>query len=286
MCGEMATAAPRPQYFGGDLRSFRTYSGLRLSEVHYGPRKWERHTHFRAFFAFLLSGGYLENLDRRQLAYRPFDLGFHPESTRHTDEICAGDTRFFLIELDEPWLRRLRDAGPAVTLAPRLCTSQDARLAARVFRAYRRGDARSEILAEGLVLELLSGLMPAPRLSPRDPPAWLSRILDLLDSEYPRRISLESVAREVGLHPVYLSRAFRKLTGRSVSQYVATARIRFATRKLEESRLSLAQIALDAGFADQSHFTRTFRRETGQTPSAYRSSRAPKVNSNATRRKG
>ena len=282
----MATAAPAPQYFGGDLRSFRTHSDLTLSEVDYGPRKWGRHTHGRAFFAFLVRGGYVENLDRRQLGYRPFDLGFHPDSTRHADEIGADGTRFFLIELDDPWLRRLRDAGPTAALAPRLCTSENARLAARLYRAFRADDARAGLLIEGLVLELLAGLLPEPRIRHRDSPSWLRRVLDLLENESPRRIRLDSVARDVGLHPVYLSRAFRKLTGRSVSQHVAAARIRFAIRKLEESRLSLAEIALDAGFADQSHFTRTFRRETGQTPSAYRSSRAPKINSNATRRMG
>ena len=287
MSSEMANAAPA-QYFGGDLQSFRTHSGLRLSEVDYGPRKWDRHTHFRAFFAFLLSGGYVENLGRRELAYRPFDLGFHPESTRHTDEICAGDTRFFLIELDEPWLRRLRDASPPVEFAPRLCSTRDARLAARLYRAYRGGDARSRLLAEGFVLELLAGLLPEPRVGRREPPLWLARVLDLLDGEYPRRISLPSLAREVGLHPVYLSRAFRRLTGKSVTEHVAAARIGFAASQLEESSLSLADIALEAGYADQSHFTRTFRRETGMTPSAFRSSRATDrlVRSPFTRRQG
>ena len=285
MSGGMATAAPTPQYFGGDLRSFRACSGLRMSVVDYGPRKWARHTHFRAFFAFLLSGGYVEGLDRGELAYRRFDLGFHPASTRHTDEICASDTRFFLVELDEPWLRRLRDVAPIAGLAPRLCAPQDARLASRLYRAFRAGDARTALLAEGLVLELLAGLLPEPRLRLRPPPAWLARVQDLIESESPRRLSLEAMAREVGLHPVYLSRAFRHLTGRSVTQHVAAARIRLAARRLEESSLPLAEIALEAGFADQSHLTRTFRKETGLTPAAFRSARAGRIDWNATRRK-
>jgi AraC family transcriptional regulator len=238
----------------------------------------------RAFFAFLVRGGYVENLDRQEFAYRPFDLGFHPDSTRHVDRICADDTRFFLVELEEPWLRRLRDASPGAGLAPRLCPPEDARLASRLYRAFREGDARASLLAEGLVLELLAGLLPEPRLPRREPPAWLAKALDLIESEYPRRISLDVVAREVGLHPVYLSRAFRRLTGRNVSQHVAAARIRFAARKLAEPGLSLADIALEAGFADQSHFTRVFRRETGLTPAVFRTSRAGLVGLDRTRR--
>jgi AraC family transcriptional regulator len=292
MCLRMATAArlPRVQYFGGDLRSFRTHSGLQLSEVDYGPRKWPRHTHGRAFFAFLLSGGYVENRDRHALAYRPFDLGFHPESTRHEDEICAADTRFFLIELDETWERRLREVNPAAAREPRLCSPDDARLAARLYRAYRGGDTRSGLFAEGLVLELLAGLLPGSETKRRPPPAWLAKVRDLLESEPPRRLSLEVLAKETGLHPVYLSRAFRNHTGRSVSQHVAASRIRFAARKLSEASLSLSltQIALEAGFADQSHFTRSFRRDTGLTPAAFRSMKSgPGVsNHTSTRRKG
>jgi AraC family transcriptional regulator len=265
----MSTAAP-PQYFGGDLRSYRTHSGLRFSEVDYGVRKWAPHSHLRAFFAFLLRGRYVESVDRRQLAYRPFDLGFHPEGTQHADEIAAGDTRFFLIELDPSWLERLRDCAPAEGLAPRLCAPGDARVASRLYREHREEGSGSRLMAEGLVLELLGGLLPEPRPRRQAPPRWLSRALDLLESEYPRKISLDVLAREVGLHPVYLSRAFRELTGRSLTQHVLAARIRFAARKLSEPGTSISDIALAAGFADQSHFTRVFKRETGLTPAAFR----------------
>src|SRR5262245_4473770 len=80
------TASPGPQYFGGDLRTYRTASDLRLSEVDYGSaRRWTPHTHWRAFFALLLRGRYVETVGRSELEYSPFDLGFHPESLQHTD---------------------------------------------------------------------------------------------------------------------------------------------------------------------------------------------------------
>src|SRR5262245_1637522 len=69
----------KPQYFGGDLRAHRSDGGVRLSEVDYGTaRRWERHTHWRAFFALLLRGSYVEALGRSSLGYAPLDLGFHP----------------------------------------------------------------------------------------------------------------------------------------------------------------------------------------------------------------
>src|SRR5262245_13813183 len=87
------TEVSRPQYFGGDLRTYRTASDLRLSEVDYGSaRRWAPHTHWRAFFALLLRGRYVETVGRSQLGYSPLDLGFHPEYLQHADRIAADDT--------------------------------------------------------------------------------------------------------------------------------------------------------------------------------------------------
>jgi len=133
----------RPQYFGGDLLTHRSDAGLRMSEVDYGSaRAWAPHTHWRAFFALLVRGGYVEALGRTELPYRPLDLGFHPESTRHTDRIAADDTRFFLLELDESWVRRLSECGREAALAPRMCGGRSHELALRLYREFRAGDVR------------------------------------------------------------------------------------------------------------------------------------------------
>ncbi len=272
------------QYFGGDLRAYRSEAGLRLSEVDYGSeRRWAPHTHWRAFFALLIRGRYVEALGRTQqsIAYAPLDLGFHPESTRHTDRIAADGTRFFLIELDESWVRRVRDAGGTQALEPRICDGRNNRLALRLYREFRAGDSVS-LESEGLVLEILAGLLPRGTARPR--PSWIAAVLDWMRSEYPRKLSLTELAREMGLHPVYLSRAFRDHVGRSVSECLTEARVRYAVRRLADPEASLAEIALDAGFADQSHFTRVFKRETGMTPGAYRPARNSRTS--AARRSG
>ena len=266
----------KPQYFGGDLRTHRSAGGVRLSEVDYGTaRRWQPHTHWRAFFALLLRGRYVETLGGRSLEYGPLDLGFHPESTEHTDRIAAEDTRFFLIELEETWIRRLREIGGDAALAPRMCVGRT-NAAFRLYREFRSGDGLASE-TEGLTLELLASLLPRRNERPR--PSWLGAVLEALRSESPRRLTLTEIARELGLHPVYLSRAFRDHVGSTFSECVTRARIRYAARRLEEPSASLAEIALDAGFADQSHFTRVFRRETGTTPGAYRPRRNSRTSS-------
>jgi AraC family transcriptional regulator len=258
----------KPQYFGGDLRAYRSDAGVRLSEVDYGTaREWAPHTHWRAFFALLVRGSYVEALGRSSLAYAPLDLGFHPESTEHSDRIAAEDTRFFLIELDDAWIRRLRELGGDAALAPRMCGGRSNGLALRLYREFHSARALPAD-SESVVLELLAGLLP--RGAGRTPPPWLATVYDALQNEYPRRLTLVELARQLRLHPVYLSRAFRDHVGRSVSQCLTEARVRYAARRLADPAAALAEVALDAGFADQSHFTRVFKRETGMTPGDYR----------------
>jgi AraC family transcriptional regulator len=72
------------------------------------------------------------------------------------------------------------------------------------------------------------------------------------------------------VHPITLARGFRAVYGCSVGTYLRRLRVELAGRWLVETDLPLAEIALAAGFCDQSHFSNLFRRTVGVTPSHYR----------------
>jgi AraC family transcriptional regulator len=94
-------------------------------------------------------------------------------------------------------------------------------------------------------------------------------VVELLHERAPAAPSLADLAAEAGVHPAHLSRAFRRRFGMTVCEYSRKLRLEWAAARLIEER-SLAQIAVEAGFADQSHFTRSFRRHFGVTPGRYR----------------
>ncbi len=75
----------------------------------------------------------------------------------------------------------------------------------------------------------------------------------------------------VEVHPVYLATQFRRAYGQSIGNYQRQLRIEFACRELEKTQESMAAIALTAGFSDQAHFSRTFKRLKGVSPREYRS---------------
>jgi AraC family transcriptional regulator len=78
------------------------------------------------------------------------------------------------------------------------------------------------------------------------------------------------LAAAVGVHPVHLARVFRKFHACSVGDYVRQLRIEYASRQLATTDQPLANIALAAGFADQSHFSRTFKQHTRMLPTEFR----------------
>jgi AraC family transcriptional regulator len=103
-------------------------------------------------------------------------------------------------------------------------------------------------------------------------PQWLERVRKSLDQRFAEPFKLSEIAAEAGVHPVHLAREFRKHYGSSVGEYLRRVRIEYACRELMGSNAAVTNIAFAAGFADQSHFSRTFKRLCGTTPGKYRAS--------------
>ncbi|MBV9873822.1 MAG: helix-turn-helix transcriptional regulator [Verrucomicrobia bacterium] len=81
---------------------------------------------------------------------------------------------------------------------------------------------------------------------------------------------LEELSKLVGYHPVHIARTFREFTGKTIGEFVRCARLDRARTLLADNRLSIAEIAQMAGFTDQSHLNRLFRRCYNLTPQEVR----------------
>src|SRR5262245_17130918 len=92
----------------------------------------------------------------------------------------------------------------------------------------------------------------------KEPPQWLAQVKEHIDRQYCDRLFLADLAAIAGVHPVYLARAFRSHYGRSINSYLLGLRLEFARELLTGSEMSLSDIATEAGFCDQGHFSKNF----------------------------
>jgi AraC family transcriptional regulator len=256
--------------FLGEVMCSRAVAGISLSETRYAAgAQLPRHSHEHAYFCLIRQGTYQEEYAGRHRSCGPLMLAFHPAEEVHAEKFDGEEVRSFNIEVTPSWLQVVAGAappdepfdtrgGPLVGLAVRLLDEFD------------HPDSSSPLIIAGLTLELLGLCARAARGGPAAP-RWLLRVRDFLTENCTQAFSLADLAAEAGgVHPGYLAGAFRRHFGSTVGAYVRRQRIALACRHLTSSGAPLAEVALLAGFADQSHFTRTFRRETGLTPAAYR----------------
>lgn len=101
-------------------------------------------------------------------------------------------------------------------------------------------------------------------------PPRIRRLLEYIEQHLGENLSLQAMAAEVNLSPLYLARAFRSTVGEPPHQYVIRRRIEQARWLLSSTTLPITEIALATGFSSQSHLSNQFRRLVGVSPAVYR----------------
>ena len=147
-----------------------------------------------------------------------------------------------------------------------------------VLPALSRPDQVNQLFVDHVLLAL--GIHVARTyggMQPLAPPirgglaTWqVKRAKEILSADLDGRVPLKEVARECRLSVSHFSRAFRRTMGAAPHNWLLTHRIAVAKEKLRDRRLSLSDVALACGFADQSHLTRVFTRIVGVSPGAWR----------------
>ncbi len=227
------------------------------------------HEHADGHFIVVLAGRYLSSARGVESLLGPGDVLWNPPGTHHEDSFTGAGGRFAALSMG---------ARQAADLA-------------LLDGGARRLDASAQRLAQGLACEPvgldLGGLLDIEahcrqlclvsqaRQPPPDragcelrEPAWLRRCMEQLVDDCEQPIRLAELAVAAGVHPVSLSRAFRRHYGLSPGQLQRRALLNRAAGRLRAGQ-AIADVAAQLGFADQSHFTRLFRAEYRCTPAAW-----------------
>jgi AraC family transcriptional regulator len=268
-------AGPIPVTTGSAHSATLDLGALRMTDARFPPNLvLERHAHDRVVFVVAVEGMFEDRVGGREYSLAPASVLIEPLGQPHENFFRKSGARVVIVQPDpaqdemfepcrqlfaEP--RHFRDAG--IVFA-----------AHRALRELDQPDAITPLAVEAAALEMLA-IAARVRLYDQASalPTWLARAHELIHECYLDQLRVGQIAAESGVHPVHLARVFRARFHCDVAAYVRRLRLEWAARALSSDDLSLAAVAARAGFSDQSHFTRCFKRYTGMTPGQFRSAR-------------
>jgi AraC family transcriptional regulator len=264
-------ACPMTETAGSTIRR-RDIAGFSLTEAVYAEGvSLGRHCHANAYLLLDLSGSYSEKHSHHEFVWGEGALHLLPAGERHENEFTTA-VRCLRVEIEPQAIERLGDESRWALSEPREISGPLSQwLANRVLREFRAQDDVAPLAMEGVLLEMLA---ESARSCDEDQgssaPTWLRHVREALDESYLQAPGLVELAALGGVHPVHLSREFRKRYRITIGEYIRKRRIEHASGLLSTSGMPMAEIASTCGFSDQSHFCALFKKYSGMTPAKFR----------------
>jgi AraC family transcriptional regulator len=216
-----------------------------------------------------LAGTTQESWGKQAFVREASTLNFYPIGVPHATRFQK-NTRTFQIVMNVPWLERVRQAVPLVDTLTNYQNGPPTWMAARLHHEFQHRDNLTPLVLEGVLLELLAEISRhTPDSTEQDCPRWLRQAQDFLHAHFTESVSIEALAAAVGVHPSHLMRCFRRQHRCTIGDYVRRLRVKRACHLLSTSDAPPSHIAFAVGFADQSHFNRTFKACMGMTPTEF-----------------
>jgi AraC family transcriptional regulator len=253
--------------FHGLELPLRVFSGARaVRVVHPEGQDIEEHRHDWPSLTLHALGDADEMYDGGEARISGPSAVLHPAGRAHADRINAAGLETVSVQFDPAWLR---SAGGALHLDQTRCWSGGRVGAAsqRLALAWTRQGASECALAQATH----DFLMMALRETGETAPTWLSHVSHALEEDSPP--STRAIAGALDLHPAWLARAYRAAVGEGLQDTSRRKRVERAVALLRRTDDAASDIAVAAGFFDQSHMNRGFQQLLGRTPSRVRAER-------------
>lgn len=223
------------------------------------------HFHVNPHICFLLQGNDKVRRGKNIYTRSTGDLYFYRSCEEH--ETIRGNSliKTLILELDNPFLIKYDLTEEQMAMAITKSNTFKLNLL-KTFKECQDYDQSNTIIDfQMLVLNLFS--IEDKLLNY---PVWLKRIEQVLQDKWNETVTLDELAAEVNIHPVTISKYFVKYQKETLSQYIRNIKIERSLSLIKNSTQTLTEIALNCGFADQSHFIRCFKQTTGFLPKDFR----------------
>ena len=271
ICRTAETTILQPGDFYGTVEPVHDAERVRLvTSRHRAGEELPRHVHLSPYLSFVLCGRYDEHAWGADIAREVFTLRFHPAGEEHQDRFGPVGAVCLNIQLLGDWSETIERL--ALNHGIRTCDAAAPRML-EMFHRYQSWGMDSDLAVEEAVCHFLASCaLTERREQVIGASAALRRAIAYVNDTLPDSVTLPIVAAAARVHPAHLARLFQSRLGCTLTGFVRNRRLELAQRTLggrPEWRLS--RIAHDHGFADHAHFTRSFNRDCGMSPSRFRS---------------
>ncbi|MGU3376284.1 helix-turn-helix transcriptional regulator [Chryseobacterium sp. M5A1_1a] len=255
------------EYFG-QTNDIVNFEGLTITDTEYTHPYVDWHYHENAYFTFLLQGNMIEGNKKEIYECSAGTLLYHHWEDPHYNIKPDIFTRGFHIEISQSWFDQF-DFQKNNTEGS--FNIQDPSLKLLVYKIFKENQSRDnafELSIHQLLLNVFSQFaIHKDKIEKK--PVWVTLINEILHESFTEKLSLAELSATVNIHPIHLSRDFQKYFRCNLGEYIRKLKLNKSLQLLTRQD-SLTDIALECGFADQSHFIRCFKENIGITPLKYR----------------
>lgn len=255
------------EYLGSTRRKYDAV-GVVISEIEYHEKVFEGwHFHQNRHITFIVSGGNREQRKHAEVEASPGAVMIYNSGELHRNLNTLHPSKNINIEVDDGFFaNNLLDPSSFQTLS-----TEDPELRLSALKAYREclvDDDNSILAIHAILLNLLGESRPARMCQERPP--WVRRVKDAIHDRWEEKLSLKELSSVAGVHPVTISKSFPKYFACSLGDYIRRVKIEKSLCLIKQKHTTLTEIAFRSGFADQSHFIRTFKAATGFLPKEFK----------------
>lgn len=227
------------------------------------------HVHDVTVVSLMLSGIATEKVPEGVREISAQDLIVTPAYAPHSYRFPRPG-RWLNMQLGDAWLARATDGHALLYERSQIVRSGSAAAwAMRVRAEVQNADSASGLAIDGAMMLMIADMARLRMDGASTRPRWLRRVEEALEASIAAPPDVEALAELAGVHPTHLLRTFRRYHGATIANYLRDKRLQMARTQVATTHRPLSAIALDSGFADQSHFTRLFKQAFGETPGQY-----------------
>jgi len=250
-------------FLGNTSKKININSGT-ISLVDYKkPVSEEWHCHENIHLSLILQGGNLESRKKEDLQVSAGKVLFYNEGEMHCNMHTLFPSKNLNIELSNDFFA----CNEIKFDAQKLTNKNNFSSYLKLIKVYRELSL-NDIYTSGSIDNILYDLFTNEEV--HNKPNWLKDLVEIIEDRWNEFISLQELGSILNVHPVTISKYFRRYFQGTLGDYMRIVKLKRAFNFLLNSKASITEIAYTCGFSDQSHMIKVFKAYVGYTPKEIR----------------